>query len=186
MCASAERHAIRGLGGALRLMPLSVDRETAGSKSRLTHVSLLALNLRLMENWRSIQIATRGGALDYESTMIVMAIIVIGAEKLLRADLDPELQSLAHRLPLDRLSAVNFSSIAAATGINRETVRRKVSALQEAGMVIRDEDGIRMQHGVVTFEVLHDIIDAQLDAITRTVNQLSTLGVLVTSDSSDR
>lgn len=160
-------------------MVLSVKREVAEAKSRLVHVSLLGLNLRLMENWRSVQIAVKGGGLDYDSIMILMAIIVIGAEKLLRTELDPELQTLAMRLPQDRFSRVNFSSIAAATAINRETVRRKVNELQAAGMVLRDVDGIRIAHGVLKFEALREIIDAQLDAITRTVNQLSRLGVLV-------
>ena len=159
-------------------MVLSVQRRVAEAKSRLVHVSLLGLNLRLMENWRSVQIAVKGGVLDYDSIMILMAIIVISTEKLLRTELDPELQSFAQRLPPDRLSRVNFSSIAAATAINRETVRRKVNELQEAGMVLRDEDGIRIAHGVLQFEALREIIDAQLDAITRTVNQLSRFGVL--------
>lgn len=159
-------------------MVLSVKREVAEAKSRLVHVSLLGLNLRLMENWRSVQIATKGGVLDYDSIMILMAIIVIGAEKLLRTELDPELQTLAKQLPQDRFSRVNFSSIAAATAINRETVRRKVNELQGAGMVVRDEDGVRIAHGVLQFEALREIIDAQLDAIARTVNQLARFGVL--------
>ena len=166
-------------------MVLSVERVAAEGKSRLAHVSLLALNLRMMENWRSLQIATTGAVLDCESTLIVMAIIVISAEKLLRTELHPELQSLAQRLPQDRLSRVNLSSIAAATAINRETVRRKVNDLQEAGMVVRGEDGIRMAHGVIQFETLQETIDAQRDAITRTVNQLSRIGVLVARDPSD-
>jgi len=165
-------------------MIISVERGAAESKSRLAHVSLLALNLRLMENWRSVQLAARGTVLDYDSTMIVMAIIVISAEKLLRTEIEPELQTLAQRVPQDRLSRVNLSSIAAATAINRETVRRKVNDLQEAGMVVRDEDGIRMAQGVVQFDVLRAIIDAQLDALARTVNQLSRIGVLVESDPS--
>lgn len=165
-------------------MVLSVEREVAEAKSRLVHVSLLALNLRLMENWRSVQVAMSGAVPDYESTMILMAIIVIGAEKLLRTELDPELQTLARRLPQSRFSKVNFSSIAAATGINRETVRRKVNDLQEAGVVVRDKEGIRIAHGVLQFEILRDIIDAQLDAVTRTVNQLSRLGVLLVNDPS--
>lgn len=165
-------------------MVLSVERKAAEAKSRLVHVSLLALNLRLMENWRSVQIAMSGAARDYESTMILMAIIVIGAEKLLRTELDPDLQTLAQRLPPDRFSRVNFSSIAAATGINRETVRRKVNDLRNAGMVVRDREGIRIAHGVLQFEVLRAIIDAQLDAVTRTANQLSRLGVLLVNDPS--
>jgi DNA-binding IclR family transcriptional regulator len=113
-----------------------------------------------------------------------MAIIVIGAEKLLRTELDSELETLAQPLPQDSLSRVNFSSIAAATAINRETVRRKVSDLLERGIVLRDDDGVRMARGSIQFGALREIIDAQLDAITRTANHLSRIGVLVQSDSS--
>lgn len=165
-------------------MVLSVQREVAEAKSRLAHLSLLSLNLRLMENWRSLQITAWGSVMDYESTMIVMAIIVISAEKLLRTDLDSELETLAQPLPQERLSRVNFSSIAAATAINRETVRRKVSDLLERGVVVRDEDGVRMAHGSIKFESLREIIDAQLDAVTRTANHLSRVGILSLSDSS--
>lgn len=163
-------------------MVISVDRKTAEVKSRLVHVSLLDLNLRLMENWRTVQIALMGTVLDYETTMILMAIIVISAEKLLRAELDPELQSLAQRLPQGLISRVNFSSIAAATAINRETVRRKVNDLQGAGLVERDKHGIRIAHGKIQAEVIQKIIEAQLDAIARTVNQLSKLGALSPSE----
>lgn len=165
-------------------MVLAVQREVTDAKSRLAHLSLLSLNLRLMENWRSLQITAWGSVLDYESTMIVMAIIVIGAEKLLRTELDSELETLAQPLPQDSLSRVNFSSIAAATAINRETVRRKVSDLLERGIVLRDDDGVRMARGSIQFGALREIIDAQLDAITRTANHLSRIGVLVQSDSS--
>jgi DNA-binding transcriptional ArsR family regulator len=160
-------------------MVLSVERKATEAKSRLVHLSLLTLNIRLMENWRSVPIVMRGAALDYETTMILMAIIVIGAEKLLRIELEPELQTLTQRLSQNRFGKVNFSSIAAATAINRETVRRKVNDLQEAGVVVREKEGIRIAHGVIQFEVLREIIDAQLDALTRTVNQLSRLGVLL-------
>jgi hypothetical protein len=163
-------------------MVISVDRKTAEAKSRLVHVSLLALNLRLMENWRTVQIALMGTVLDYETTMILMAIIVISAEKLLRAELDPELQSLAQRLPQGLISRVNFSSIAAATAINRETVRRKVNDLQDAGLVERDKHGIRIAHGKIQVGVIQEIIEAQLDAIARTANQLSKFGVLSMSE----
>lgn len=164
---------------AFFFMIITVEREAAQAKSRLVHLSLLGLNLRLMENWRSVQIGMMGSVLDYETTMILMAIIVISAEKLLRTELDPELQTLTQRLPRNKTSKVNLSSIASATAINRETVRRKVNDLQKAGLIIRDEDGIRIPEGIVDLDLLRQIIDAQLEAITRTVNQLSKLGVLL-------
>lgn len=149
-----------------------------GAKSRLVHIALLNLNLRFMENWRSVQLASAGSVLDYESLMILMAIIVIGGERVTRAELEPELQSLERRLPPERMGKANFSSIAAATGINRETVRRKVNNLQKTGWLVRDKDGIRTVPGVIPYEDLRNIIGAQLDALVRTVNQLTRFGAL--------
>lgn len=157
---------------------LCVDEEEVGAKSRLVHILLLNLNLRFMENWRSAQIASGGSVLDYESLMILMAIIVIGGERVVRTELEPEFQTLERRLPEGRVGKANFSSIAAATAINRETVRRKVNRLQKAGWVVRDKDGVRTVPGVIPYEDLRSIIGAQLDALTRTVNQLTRLGAL--------
>lgn len=163
---------------ALNTMAFSVDHEAAAAKSRLVHVALLNLNLRFMENWRSVQIHSERPVLDYESLMILMAIIVIGAERVLRTDLESGLQTLAQQLPASKVGKVNISSIAAATAINRETVRRKVNSLRDAGWVTRDKDGIRTVPGVIPYEVLRNVIGAQLDALTRTLNQLARLEVL--------
>ena len=61
-------------------MALSVDDQAAGAKSRLVHISLLNLNLRFMENWRSAQVHSGGASLDHELLMILMAVIVISSE----------------------------------------------------------------------------------------------------------
>jgi len=159
-------------------MSLSVDNEATTAKSRLAHIALLNLNLRFMENWRSAQIASGRSVLDYESLMILMAIIVISGERVLRSELESDLQTLARQLPASKVGKVNISSIAAATAINRETVRRKVNNLEKAGWVLRDEGSIRTLAGVIPYEVLRDVIGAQLDALTRTVNQLTKLDVL--------
>ena len=159
-------------------MLFSVDDEALGTKSRLVHIALLNLNLRFMENWRSGQIGAGRSPLDYESLMILMAIIVIGAEKVLRSELEPDLQSLTQQLPTSNVGRVNLSSIAAATAINRETVRRKVHSLHEAGLVWRDKDGIRTVPGAIPHDVIRRVIGAQVDALTRMVNQLTRLGVL--------
>jgi predicted transcriptional regulator len=156
---------------------LSVNNETVGSKSRVIHVALLSLNLRLMENWRSAQGSAGDVLSDHESLMIIMATIVINSERVLRTELELELQTLESLLPEDRTGRANFSSIAAATGINRETVRRKVNKLREAGWLMRDGHGIKTVPGAIPYEIIEDIIRAQLDAITRTVNQLAKFGV---------
>ena len=166
-------------------MQLAVKAEAAEAKSRLVHVALLSLNLRLMENWRSVQLASSNSILDYETVMILMAIVVISADKLLRMELEPELQNFERQLPQGATSKVNLISIAAATGVNREKVRRKVNDLVNAGLVRRNREGIQIVQGAIELDVLRKVIDAQLDAIARTVNHLSKIGVLVSSDRPD-
>lgn len=168
---------VKSLPNASHNVSLRVDDDALGAKSRLAHVALLNLNLRFMENWRAAQIDATGATLDYESLMILMAILVISAEKILRTELEPDLQTLARQLPKSNVGKVNLSSIAAATAINRETVRRKVNKLQKDGWVVRDADGIRTVQGVIPYEIVRNLIGAQLDALTRMVNQLTRIGV---------
>ena len=92
---------------------LSIDNDMVEKKSRLVHVALLNLNLRFLENWRSAQIGSGRAALDYKSLMILMATIVISAERVVRTELDPDLQTLAQQLPASKVTKVNLSSIAA-------------------------------------------------------------------------
>jgi hypothetical protein len=168
----------KGDANPRRSLHILVDNDAVENKSRLVHIALLNFNLRFMENWRSAQIASGRAVLDYESLMILMATIVISAERVARTELDLDLQTLVQQLPASKVTKVNLSSIAAATAINRETVRRKVNTLDKEGWLIRDKAGIRTVHGVVPYEILHSIIGAQLDALTRAVNLLSELGVL--------
>ena len=156
----------------------SIDNDAVIANSRLVHLGLLNLHLRLMDNWRAVQLQPGGLVLDHDTLFIMMAIIVIAAEKLLRDELDDDLKCLAKQLPASKVRKVNLSSIASATGFNRETVRRKVQVLQDRGWVVRDEDGIRPIAGVIPHEELRGIIDAQLEALTRMTNQLARCGVL--------
>lgn len=180
MCAFPELLCVevKPRSGICDAIPLRVDSEALETKSRLVHLALLNLTLRFMENWRSAQTCSPDLELDHEALMILMAIVVIGADKVLRTELDPDLQTLARQLPTSQFGRVNLSSIAAATAINRETVRRKVNNLQKAGWVLRDSDGIRTVPGAVPYDLLRNIIATQLDAFTRVANQLAKIGVL--------
>jgi predicted transcriptional regulator len=160
-------------------MDIRIDERGAKAKSRLVHLSLLNLNLRLMEHWRSLRFGPNRAVLDFETLLILMAIIVIKAEKLMRSGLDPGLESFDRELPRTHHSKVNLSSIASATSINRETVRRKVNKLEENGMITRDKEGIHIVPGVISRDDLRKVLDAQLQTIKRTVNQLIRFGVFL-------
>jgi hypothetical protein len=154
-------------------MPLIVDAARADANSRLTGIRLTMLTLRWMENWRQ-------DVDDCEKALILVAVIAISGERFTRAEeLEEELKDLRNVFPQDRLPKCNISSIAAATGLNRETARRKVNELIEAGFLIRSAGGmISFAPGILARDSTIDLVRKQLDAVVRVVNELMRDGVL--------
>jgi hypothetical protein len=151
---------------------LSVDDKIAREKSRLVALRIAILSLRSMENWRR-------PFTDYDSIVIVLAIAAISGEKLLRTTLEPEFQDLASPIPPDRLTPCNISSIAEASGLNRETTRRKVNRLLAAGLIQRSADGsISFTPGFSQRSEPIALVRAQLEILNRTANELVRDGVL--------
>jgi hypothetical protein len=151
---------------------LTIDEERAAANSRLTAIRLAGLTLRWMENWRrNVQ--------DYDSAMILLAVVAISAGRLLRADLAPDLRDIAAPLPEGTLAACNISSIAAATGLNRETTRRRVRALIERGFLVKMKDGsIRFRPGYLQQDRTLDLVRTQLETFARTADELAREGTL--------
>lgn len=153
-------------------MQLTIDNDATQANSRLTAIRLALLTSRAMENWRA-------GVGDNESAMILLAVVAITGERLTRTELPPELCSVATALPPGFAAGCNISSIAAATGLNRETTRRKVSALVERGYLCRAEGEIgfptERQQDPDTLE----FVRRQLEAVARFANDAIRDGVLV-------
>ena len=153
-------------------MPIVVDAEQAAAKSRMAAIRLSLLTLRCMDNWRR-------GVTDYDSAMILIAVVAITAERLTRAGLEDDLQSLETSLPSERLAKCNISSIAAGTGLNRETTRRKVNELIAAGQLVRSSDGrVEFAPGLLQSEEILQLIRKQLDSFVRITNDLVRDGIL--------
>ena len=151
---------------------LAVDARAASEKSRLVALRMSILMLRLIESWRQ-------RFKDYDSAMILLAIGAIVGERLTRTPLEPDLQDLARPIPKELLTPCNINSIAAATGINRETARRKVNKLIAAGLVERAPDGsIGFSPGFTQRQEPAAILRSQLETTIRTVNDLLRDGVL--------
>ena len=153
-------------------MQLTIDKQASAAMSRLTAIRLALLTSRAMENWRQ-------GVGDNESAMILLAVVAITGERLTRAELPEDLRSVATPLPPGYAAGCNVSSIAAATGLNRETTRRKVGALIERGYLYRSEQGeigfpIERQQDPETL----DFLMRQLEAVTRFANDSIRDGVL--------
>ena len=154
---------------------LSIDDTAADEKSRLLTLRIASLTLRLMENWRR-------PFKDGDSVMILLAMAAISGEKLTRGRLEQEYQDLAKPIPPNRLTSCNLNSIAAATGLNRETTRRKVNKLAEAGLVVRADDGtVSLSPGFSQRQEPLAIVRAQLETLMRTTNELFRDGVLIWS-----
>ena len=101
------------------------------------------------------------------------------AERLTRTELSEELKALDREIPRELLAPCNISSIAAATGLNRETTRRKVSALIDRGYLNRSPQGeicfpASRQQDPSTL----DFLRKQLEAVARFANDSIRDGVL--------
>jgi DNA-binding transcriptional ArsR family regulator len=157
--------------GQVRLDPDGLRRN-----GRPAAIALTIFTLRCMEQWRQ-------RVDDYDEAMIMVSVVAISAERLLRTELPPELRDLANPIDDSRLSRCNVSSIASATGLNRETTRRKVNALIERGLLARREDGgIALRAGRAQEKGLAELIQRQLQAVVRLVNDLQRLDVIMAAD----
>jgi hypothetical protein len=151
---------------------ISVNEERAAANSRLTAIRLTMLTMRCMERWRR-------NVSDFDKAMILVSVVAITSERFTRAGLEEELKTLETPLPLDALAPCNVSSIAAATGLNRETTRRKVNALIEEGYLVRSEEGvISFTPGHFQQNYIHELVRSQLDSLVRTANDLIRDGTL--------
>jgi hypothetical protein len=163
----------------MNLTPLVVSKEATATKSRLALLQVFNLNLRMMEEWRRVQIAITGQPLDYESTMVLMAITAIGGEQLIATGALRDCESLSTPVDINLLRKCNLSSIAATTGLNRELVRRRIGKLVRMGLVHREQrGGVRIAEGVMQRPELADAVTHQLRTIVNAVNRLRSTGVL--------
>jgi hypothetical protein len=154
-------------------MQLALDSDALAANSRLTAIRLAVLTSRSMENWRQ-------GVGDNASAMILLAVVAISGERLTRTELPEDLRSVATALPPGLRAGCNVASIAAATGLNRETTRRKVAALVEAGHLARSAEGeISYPIGRQQDPATLDFVRRQLEAVARFANEAIRNGVLV-------
>src|SRR5689334_11785950 len=98
------------------MMRLKINETELKAQSRLVGLRLAILTLRCMENWKH-------DVDDYDRAMILLSVAAITAERLLRGNPDERLKSMNEALPPEIMSRCNVSSIASATGLNRETTR---------------------------------------------------------------
>ena len=150
-------------------MSVVIDDFGADASSRLVSIRLAQLTLRLMENWRELLVD------DCEKAMILLAVAAISGERLTRGEpIEEEFRNLRPTIPPGkRIIYGNVSSIAAAAGLNRETTRRKINQLIDAGLLMRTGDGrYRFDPSKRQVDRILALIRRQLDAVVRTGNEL--------------
>ncbi len=159
-------------------MAVTIDETQASTKSRLVLVTFTTLTMRLMERWWNLASHLMGRTPDYESIMILGAVFSINSEKLLRSEIDLSLQSLEVPMPYELLSDSNVSSVSAATGLNRETTRRRVNTLVKEGVLVREGAALRLAHGMMQDPLVREMLQAQLETFRMASDQLDRLAVL--------
>ena len=153
-------------------MKIIVDEETRIPQSRVTFVRLVSLQLRLIELWRE----AAGG---HQEALVQMAVGAINGDRVTRGPPEASFRSLGNAMPKRLMTKCNLSSIASATGLNRETVRRVVNRLCVNGPLVRSPDGsINFVDGWSQGPETQQLGDAQLDEFSRTANLLLRQGAL--------
>ena len=131
------------------------------------------MQLRLHAVWREVT----GG---HEESLILMAVVAITGDRLHRHEIDPELRDMAKPVPRPLLGKCNISSIASATGLNRETARRAINKLIDRGILERCPNrSIHFTPGRMQGDNAYRISQAQLEEFARAANALLRDGVLV-------
>ena len=144
----------------------------ARSKNRLIATRLTLLTLRSMENWSRV-------ARDYDEAMIAVAVAAITTERMTRGKPTDEQMSLEHPLPRELYAKCSVQAVAQATGLNRETARRKINSLVERGLLEKTgPNSIVFRRGFPQEALVAELIDDQLEAFRRTADALLRDGVL--------
>lgn len=152
-------------------MPVRVDEHQVEANSRPAAIALSLYTLQLMDRWKQ-------DVDDYDCAMILIAVVVISAERLLKTDIDPELRSLRTAIDPALLRKCNVASIAHATGLNRETARRKVNELIGRNILVRVDGGtIAFRPGYLQEPSTIEVIRRQVIETAGVTNQLIKLGV---------
>ena len=148
----------------------------AGGESRLAGIQMAMLTLRCMEHYRDV-------AGDHDSALILLAVVAISAERLTRGALPDDLRTLDTPLPPEHVGSCNVSSIAVATGFNRETARRHVNRLIERDVLQKGPDGtIQFTAGYMQSGQIADLLQLQLDTLGRSVTEFLRMGAMVMTE----
>ena len=152
---------------------LVTNASMAEANSRLVVLRLASLILRMRAGWAELFD-------DLDTAAIALAVASIHADRLLRDEnVPPEVRNLKHPLPEHLYVRCNIASIAFAAGLNRETARRKIRKLEEAGILVSEGSDVRLAADLPQRADLISLVRAQVDFVRKTADELMRDGVIV-------
>lgn len=155
-------------------MKFQIDEDRAGAQLRKIGLHLAISGLRIVEEYRRVY------GDDNDRVMIILAVVASTLERAIRSDDSDEFSDLRQEIPDERVAPCNVASIAVATGLARETARRKVNALIAGGILKRDRRGaIGFVSGMDQNPVVYRMLRRQAGEIARLASMFSEAGIMM-------
>lgn len=104
---------------------------------------------------------------DYEAIIIYWSVAMASVGRFLRSDDLTFLMEGPGYLPEDAHHPISARAIAEATGLPRETVRRKIASLVADGHLVQDSRGVRTQPGLLDRRNNRELIMVAIREIKR-------------------
>jgi hypothetical protein len=149
---------------------LLTDEAQFRSHDRVAGIRLGALYLRQRAAWAGLF-----GSND--AAAIMVAVAVIRSERMLRDRANSGTKTFSVPVPGGELGPCNISSVAVATGMNRETARRKIRELVRAGMLANENGELRFVPGFTQQAAFANTIREILENLRSAGNDLLRLRV---------
>lgn len=155
-------------------MKFQIDDDRADAQLRKIGLQLAISGLRIVEEYRRVY------GEDNDRVMIILAVVASTLERALRNDETGEIADLRQIVPDELMSPCNVASISIATGLPRETARRKVNALIAEDILKRDRRGvITFVNGIGQNPVIYRMLRRQAGEIARLASVFSEAGIMV-------
>ena len=116
---------------------------------------------------------------DYEAIIIYWSVAVASIGRFLRSDDLVSLMEGPDYLPEEAHHPISARAIAEATGLPRETVRRKIAALVADGHLAQDSRGVRTLPGLLDQRSNREVILAAVREIKRMAAAMDTVAQIV-------
>ncbi len=152
-----------------------VDQQAVRDESRAVALDTAVAMLRLVEGYQEMF------GTDVDRLMIMLAVGAITGERPVRgADAPDHVVRFGIPIPSSDMTRCTALAVAAATGLPRETARRKIQQMINDGLLRRDEPvGIRISEELLQSAEFQALVQRQAGEIARLANALLERGILV-------